>query len=114
MQSTGKNINDWIDLYNKKSGEQFCLLPNATMWADHKHGFVTWEMINGIFWIRHCSCDAKYWKPIILSFCRGIGISHIYTLTRRNPQAMAKAIGCNDTGEIIDGWHILMLEVDNV
>ena len=114
MQSTGKSLNDWIDLYNKKSGEQFCLLPDATMWADHKHGFVTWEIKDGILWIRHSSCDVSYWKPILLSFARGLRIPYICGMTKRNPKAMAKVTGFEATGQIIDGWHILALEVDNV
>lgn len=113
MQSTGKTLIDWIELYNKKSKEQFCLLPEATMWATNEHGFITWQIVGGELWVRHCSCDAKYWLPIIVSFANGIGAKRILTTTRRNPKAMMKVLGCEYLGEKL-GRHVLMLEVNHV
>lgn len=110
MQSTGKTLIDWIDLYNKKSGEQFCLLPNATMWADHKHGIVTWEVKEGQFWIRHCSCDFRYWLPILNEFVKSLGFTYALTTTRRNPQAYTRLTGAKHIGEMNDR-HLFMWEV---
>jgi hypothetical protein len=105
-----KTIFDWVEAYGKKAGEPFELLPNATLWADHKHGIVTWEIVNGEFWVRHCSCDYKHWFPIVHSFAKGLGYKYALTLTKRNPIAYARLTGAKHMGDINDD-HLFTWEV---
>ena len=105
-----RSIWDWIDLYNRKAGEQFALLPNATMWANNEHGIVTWQIMDGKFWIRHCSCDYKHWMPIVKEFVKGLGFTHAFTLIKRDHKAYSRLTKAQYVGDI-DDWHLMMWEV---
>ena len=110
MATMPNNILDWVQAYNKKAGEQFNLLPDATMWADHKHGIVSWEIKDGNFWIRHCSCDFRYWLPILNSFAKSLGFTYALTLTKRNYKAYERLTGAKYIDDV-DGWHLFKWEV---
>ena len=104
------SIADWINSYHKKAGEPFQVFDNATLWADHRHGVVTWEIADGEFWVRHCSCDFKFWLPIISAFAREIGFKYMLTCTKRNKEAYARLSGATYVGED-EGYHKFRLEV---
>ena len=103
-------LSEWINSYERKAGEPFNLLPDSTMWADHKHGIVTWEIKHGNFWLRHCSCDFRFWMPIINGFVKTLGFAYALTLTKRNPVAYARLTGAKHIGDV-DGWHLFKWEV---
>ena len=107
---SGKILFDWIEAYNKKAGEQFTLLPNATMWANNEHGIVTWEIKDGEFWLRHCSCDYKYWLPVMYGFIKSAGFNRALTLIKRNTAAYTRLTGARYIGDIGE-WHLMMWEV---
>lgn len=86
---TSRTFREWIEFYEKKTGEVYEPDEKMQLLFDVENGFMEWgidEKRNALI-IGKTAGNGKLWEALALRMARTRGLSRLLTFTRRNPVA---------------------------
>jgi hypothetical protein len=92
-----------IEWYCERSGDTGIGDPTVNWeWAYHEdHGFITYVLLGGKFWILNCCGDGAFWDSWAMEKAREEGCSVIAFLTKRNPWGFMRKYDYDLTGYLL-------------
>ena len=105
-----KTMDDWIKLYEKKTGVKFEPDSRATLKFDPEKGFAEFGVFGNMVVIGQLSGDAKYWKKLAENLAQQLGLNHLGTWCIRNVEAYIKLFNVEvdmieEAGEGLKRYH---------
>lgn len=92
-----KSLQEWVDMYERKTGEKVILPPGFVMYWLPKRGFAQFKVDKeGSILMIHMVCgDIHYWHDTALLMCMQNDIDHISTVCTRDVYAYMRMFGWN-------------------
>jgi len=74
-----RTLEEWIKIYEKKTGTEFKADPRAKLQFDAEKGFAEIGAVEGMVVIGQLCGDAKHWKNLAERLAQQLGINHLGT-----------------------------------
>ena len=90
-----KTLKQWIDFYERKSGDRFKQKPNATFLFDSEKGFIQYSIVDDFHGERVLLIDetvgnGRYWESEALIIAKENGCTKLVTVIYRDPNVYQK------------------------
>lgn len=105
-----KTLEEWIAIYEKKTGTEFKAEPRARLKFEPEKGFAEFGVYKDMVVIGQTCGDAKYWKNLGEAIARQLGLNHLGTWCCRKIEPYIKLFGVEilkveDAGEGLKRYH---------
>ena len=100
--SKPSNFLEWIQLFERKSGQRFLLRHDYNLTLDSDGSFFQWKYFKGILFLAECAGDRNVWQRFIDEFCALNHVVVIVTYVRRNPRAFCKLFNAKVLYKYVD------------
>lgn len=99
-----KSLRDYINLYEKKTGDKFVVRNDYVLFFLPERGFMTAkpDLEASMLIIEYVCGDIHFWHGFAELKCRELGLAHIGTFCNRNIDAYLRNVGV----EILDEQNI--------
>jgi hypothetical protein len=117
MQIKAKTFDEWVNLYEHKTGEEFIVFEGFRLAFDPVDGFFLFKVDekDGVKFINIAHTCVTSWKWVIDSlrdYAIAVGATYYATATKRNEKAYAKLTGGIRKPEYdYDGYKVFVKEV---
>ena len=103
---------EWVDRYEKKTGEPFSVPVGHKFAFDEQHGFFVFVIgeHKGKQWLEFkqtCVDDWKWVFSVVEDVVKANGLAGTLTTIKTNPRAYARLTGGKHIETIADGRHII-------
>ena len=105
-----KSLEEWIKLYEKKTGTAFKAAPRATLQFDADKGFAEFGVFKDMVIIGQLCGDAKHWKNFGENLAKQLGLNHLGTWCIRKLEPYIKFFNVEvdmieEAGEGLKRYH---------
>ena len=105
-----KSLEEWIKLYEKKTGTEFKADPRATLQFDADKGFAEFGVFEDMVIIGQLCGDAKHWKNFGETLAKQLGLNHLGTWCIRKIEPYIKFFNVEvdmieEAGEGLKRYH---------
>lgn len=112
-----KTFVEWINWFEKKSGEKFRIPPRFNLEFQPDKGFLLWKKMGDSLVIDQVTTDDwEFWGHFIVNKGTEIGCKRVHTVVRRDPVSYARLTGAkiiiNDIE--VEGKKAAILEWDTL
>ena len=78
-----KSFNEWVKLYEDKTGDEHTCLDGYTTLYDAEKGYAQYKVEGARLHIYECCGDGKYWYNLGIKICRDYNIEAMITICTR-------------------------------
>lgn len=105
-----RTLEEWIKIYEKKTGVKFEADPRAKLQFDAEKGFAEFGATDNQVVIGQLCGDAKYWKKVGEILARQLGLNHLGTFCIRKIEPYIKLFNVEidmteEAGEGLSRYH---------
>ena len=105
-----KTLEEWIKIYEKKTGTEFKADPRAKLQFNPEKGFAEFGVYEDMVIVGQCCGDAKYWKEIAEYLASQLDLKHLGTWCCRKIEPYIKLFNVEiefteDAGEGLKRYH---------
>lgn len=105
-----KTFEDWVKIYEQKTGTEFKPEPRARLKFEPEKGFAEYGVYEDMVVIGQVCGDAKYWKKLGEDIARQLGLNHLGTWCCRKIEPYIKFFDVEiemteDAGEGLKRYH---------
>ena len=86
-------LNEWAELYHRKTGELFSPDEKYTLIHDDEHGFCEYKIFPKHIQLRQLCGDCKFWVKIAMSIVLQLGLEAMCAKILRHPKPFIRALG---------------------
>ncbi len=87
-----KSYEEWIKLYEQKTGDEHTCLDGYTTLYDAEKGYAQYKVEGARLHIYECCGDGFYWYNVGIKICRDYGIEAIVTICTRKIKPYIRAM----------------------
>lgn len=101
-----KTLDEWIEYYEKHTGEAFKFKPNFAFFFEPNHGFCEYKAEDTGIYIWQLCGDLDYWLSKAYTCCQVLKLPAICAFILRKPKPFIRRLGFKITSvEEKDGQH---------